>query len=437
MNKSIFIATAVIMFLCCSIFYFSCDKKEYHDLNARLSPEWVKNAVIYEINLRSISKNISFKVLEEQIPELTKLGITVISLMSIHPIGELNRKGILGSRYAVKDFYSVNTEFGTLEDFKSLVNATHQQGLKIIIDLVVNQATWDSQLLLEHPDWFVHNEEGAIVSPSAERSDVAQIDYKRHEPRKYMIAMMKFWVQEIGIDGFQCLTAELIPADFWNVARNELDKIKPVLMISESMLPKRYIKAFDLTCSRDINNILTKIIDGNVSASIINDSLNAEFLQFSNELSHLQLRVAYNENIEDTPDIEKSNQQSAQVNAVLSFTFPGVPLICSVDKFNEDLITFRRNHQALRYGKYQTVQNSDISHIFSFIRFSGNDSVITVINFANSKKEAVIQMPAGSSLIWKNQFSGINFKVKDSRLRIGILPSGFIMLAPSSEKEIL
>jgi len=222
-----------------------------------------------------------------------------------------------------------------------------------------------------------------------------------------------------------------------------------VLMISESMLPAHYIKAFDLTCSWDINNILAKIIDCTVPPSIIDDSLTAEFLQFPNGSSHLRLSIAYNENIEDTSDIEKSNQQSAKVNAILSFTLPGVPLISSVDKavgnkqlnlfnkFNEDLVTLRRNHPALRYGKYQNVQNSDISHIFSFIRFSGKDSVITVINFANSKKEADIQMPAGSSLIWKNQFSGVSVKVKDSRLRIDVLPLGFMTMAPSSEKEIL
>ena len=183
MNKRFLINATVIVFVCSSISYFGCTKKKYNDLNARLSADWVKSAIIYEVDLRSFSNGGTFKALEAQIPELKKLGITVVSLMPIHPIGELNRRGKLGSPDAVKDFYAVNSEFGTLEDFKSLVNSTHQQGLKIIINLVANQAAWDSQLLMEHPDWFVHNEEGAIVAPNSEWSDVAQIDYNQHELR--------------------------------------------------------------------------------------------------------------------------------------------------------------------------------------------------------------------------------------------------------------
>ncbi len=449
MSKRFLITTAVIIFLCSSIPYFGCTKQNYNDLNARLSAGWVKNAVIYEINLRSISKDRSFKALEGQIPELKNLGITVISLMPIHPIGELNRRGILGSPYAIKDFYTVNTKFGTLEDFKSLVNTTHQQGLKIIINLVANQAAWDSQLLMEHPDWFVHNEEGAIVSPSFEQSDVAQIDYNKHELRKYMIAMMKFWIQEIGIDGFQCSAPELIPMDFWNITRNELDRIKPVLMIAESRLPEYHIKAFDLTCSWNMNSTFENIIGCTVPASIINDSLNAEFLQFPKGSMHLRFKTAHDENIEDASGIEEFNPQIAKTSAILSFTLPGVPVIYTNDKLEnnkrkdqfdklyEDLCILHQNHPALRSGSYQKVQNSDSSRLFSFIRFSGKDSVLIVVNFANEKKEVDIHMPAGASLLWKDQFSGVSVKVKNSRLRIGVLPLGFLTLAPSSEKEML
>jgi glycosidase len=433
----------------CSIHYFGCTKIKYNDLNARISTEWVKNAVIYEINLRSFSKDGTFKTLEAQIPELRKRGITIVSLVPIHPIGELNRRGQIGSLDAIKDFYAVNPEFGILKDFQSLVNITHQQGLKIIINLVANQAAWDSQLLMEHPDWFVHNEEGAIVSPNSESSDVAQFDYNQHELRKYMIAVMKFWVQEIGIDGFQCRSAELIPTDFWDVARNELDKIKPVLMISESMLPEHHIKAFDLTCSWNMNNTLANIVSGTVPASIINDSMNAEFLKFPKGSLHLRFKIMRDENIEDIRGINNSSSQNAKTIAILAFTLPGVPLIYTGDeagntkqldlsnKLYEDLNTLRRNHPALRYGSYWNAQNSASYHLFSFIRSSGDDSVLIVVNFVNEKIEANIQMPAGASQLWKNQFSGINLKVKDERLSVAISPLGFLALVPYSEKEIL
>lgn len=433
------------MFVCSSFSYFGCAKKNIHDMHARPSAEWVKNAVIYEVNLRSFSMNGPFKALEAQIPELKKFGVTVISLRPIHPIGELNRRGTLGSPYAVRDFYTVNPEFGTLEDFESLVKTIHQQGLKIIINLVASQAAWDNQLLMEHPDWFVHNEEGAIVSPNYESSDAAQIDYHQHEPRKYMIAVMKFWVQEIGLDGFQCRSSELIPTDFWDVARDELDKIKPVMMISEGMLPEHHIKAFDLTCSWEMRNALANIVDGNVPASIIDDSLNAESLRFPTGSLHLRSNIKLDENREDAPSIEKSNPQVENTIVILTFTLPGVPLFYSGDgtgekskrdlfnKNYDDVCTLRRNHLALRYGSYRNVQNSANSRLFSFIRISEKDSILIVVNFANEKKEADIHMPAGASLLWKEQFSGVSVKVKNSKLRVAVSSLGFLALIPSSE----
>ncbi len=443
--NTIFIITLVSF----SISFWGCTKKKYAEMNARPSAEWVKNAAIYEINLRSFSKDESFKALEAQIPELKRQGFTIISLMPIHPIGELNRTGKLGNLNAVKDFYAVNREFGTLEDFKSLVNTTHQQGLKIIINLVASQAAWDNQLLLEHPDWFVHNEEGAIVSRNYESSDAAQIDYNQHEPRKYMIAIMKFWIQKIGIDGFQCALAELLPVDFWEVARNELDKIKPVIMISESALPEHHIKAFDLTCSWNINDAIANIVNGSIPASALYDSLTMELLKFPKGSLHIRFDLKRGKNKENNPNIEEQDSLSEKMAAILAFTLPGVPLICVdnqdrnnrqlnlFNKFHEDLSMLRRNHPALQYGSYLNAQNSASSHIFSFIRYSGKDSVLIVINFADEKLKTEIQMPAGSSLSWKDHFSGISVKVNGSQLSTAILPLGFLILVPSSEKEIL
>jgi cyclomaltodextrinase len=446
-GKRFYVPIALIAFLYCSSAYFGCSKEKYAEMKAIPSVDWVKNAVISEIDLRSIAEAQSFKALALLIPEIKKLGITVISLPPIHPIGELNRKGRLGSPYAVKDFYDVNPEYGGLEDFKSLVRTTHQHGLRIIIDLVANQAAWDSQLLMEHPDWFMHNNEGAIVSPTVEWSDVAQIDFRQHEPRKYMIAVMKFWSLKIGIDGFQCMNADLIPTDFWDAARNELEKMKPVLMISESMLPEHHMKAFDLTNSWDINCTCAKIIDGKMPASIINDSLNTEIIKFPKGSLHMRFTGEHEKDNEGTPAIEKSAPQSVKAIDILAFTLPGVPCICTntlasynkqlnvISKFYEDLIALRRNHPALRSGAYQYVQNSEGFHLFTFFRFSGDDSLLIVINFANEKKESDIQLPVGVSLVWKDQVSGVSMIVKNSRLSVAVSPLGFVMLAPSSEKE--
>jgi cyclomaltodextrinase / maltogenic alpha-amylase / neopullulanase len=220
MSNKILIGSVVIVLLFCPFLYSGCVKKNYSALNARASADWVKEAVIYEVYLHLFSKEGTFKSLETRIPELKKLGVTIVSLMPIHPIGELNRRGSLGNPYAVKDYYAINPAYGTSSDFQSLVNALHQQGLRIVIDLAASYTAWDSQLLMEHPDWFHHDEEGAIVSPKTDLFDVAQLDYRQHETRKYIIAVMKYWVKEFNVDGFICTMAESIPIDFWNETRS-------------------------------------------------------------------------------------------------------------------------------------------------------------------------------------------------------------------------
>ena len=441
-------STMSILFVCCSIYNSGCTQKKFNDLNARRSAEWVRDAVIYEINLRSFPKEGTFKAFEAEIPLLKKRGMTVISFMPIHPLGELERKGNLGNLNAVKDFYAVNPEFGTLDDFKALVNIVHQQGLKIIINLVAGQVAWDSQLLMEHPDWFVHNEEGAIVSPDVENGDAAQLNYNQHELRKYMIALMKFWVQEIGIDGFQCRSEELIPTEFWDVARSELDKAGPVLMISEGRLPEHHLKAFDLTWSWDMNTACANIADGKVPASVINDSLNAELLKYPKGSMHLRSNRAQEKKIEDAAAINISDPQRAKTIAFLTFTLPGVPLVRCGDEAGdtkkigllnnlyEDVSTLHWNHPALRYGSYVNVQNSAPSQLYSFIRCSGKDSVLVVVNFANEKKEADIQMPVDASVFWKDQLSGVGANVKNARLSVTIGAMGVLALVPFSEKEM-
>ena len=167
-NRWIFL-TALAALVCFSMSFYGCMKKKLNDMKARPSPDWVKNAVLYEIDLRTYAKGEAFKSLSACLPDLKKLGFTMIVCPPVHPVGELNRKGIAGNPEAVKDFYEVNSEFGTMEEFKSLVKTAHQQGLKIIITLVLNQAAWDSQLLTEHPDWFVHNEEGALLHRTQNR----------------------------------------------------------------------------------------------------------------------------------------------------------------------------------------------------------------------------------------------------------------------------
>jgi glycosidase len=440
--------------------YIGCAKKKYADLKARTSAEWVNEAVIYQVYLRAFSNEGTFKALETRIPELKNLGVTIISLMPIHPIGELNRRGKLGSPYAVKDFYAVNPEFGTLDDFKSLVKSAHQYDLKIIIDLVANHAAWDSQLLMEHPDWFVHNEEGAIVSPHPDWIDVAKIDYRQHEPRKYMIAVMKYWVKDIGIDGFRCNVADLVPTEFWEVARNEVEKIKPVVMISESSLPEHHRAAFDLSYSWKVYNALTALTDDRMRITTIDDSLKAEQSQFPQRSLLLNFISTPERNMEDGPAVERFSSSGAKAAAVLMFTLPGVPIIYNgeeignrrrLDLFNKSVIEWpmesdmmllyerlgaqRKTHPSLQSGSYTFLPNSESTKVYTFLRALGMDSVFIMISVAYEDRQVHVKMPEGFSSVWKDQLSNTILHVKDSQLTVLLKPCGYLMLVPVVGKE--
>ena len=277
--KKINLIVFILLSICAGVLWAQLEQKplvKYASVYARKSADWVKNAVIYEVYLRSFSKEGTLKALESRIPELKKLGVTVVWLMPIHPVGKLLRKGTLGSPYSVQDYYGINPEFGTLDDFNSLVNTVHQEGLKIIIDLVANHTAWDNPMLKEHPEWYTHDASGKIISPNPDWTDVADLNYDSPELRMYMITMMKYWVHDIGIDGFRCDVAELVPTDFWNNARKELDAIKPVMMLSEGTIPEHHIRAFDLTYSWNMYAVLENVIKGSIAATVFDELLTSE-----------------------------------------------------------------------------------------------------------------------------------------------------------------
>lgn len=435
-------------------------KSKYAEVPARPSEDWVRDAVIYEVYLRSFSREGTFKALEKRLPELKSLGVSVLWLMPIHPVGDLNRKGTLGSPYSIQDYYAINPEFGTLDDFKSLVAATHAHGMKLIIDLVANHTSWDSKLLTEHTDWFTKNERGAVVSPNADWNDVADLNYDHHELRKYMIDMMKYWVQDVGIDGYRCDVAEMVPTDFWNRARKELDKIRPVVMLSEGSLPEHHVEAFDLTYSWSVYDVMGKIINGTTPVSVFEDILRTESYQFPKGSLRLRFNTNHDKNAWDAPAVSKFTAAGAKATAVLAFTFPGVPLIYNgeeagnekkLDLFEkvdidwskggafrslyEGLARLRSEHPSLRRGEYLAATNSDGQKVYSFIRRSGDDAVLVVINFSKERRSVSIEVPEVLPRELKEYFTKSPSVVKDGTLNADLGGLEFRVFVPAKARQ--
>ena len=296
----------------------------YH---ARYSEDWIRRGVIYEINTRSFSPAGNFLGVEKRLPELKKLGVTILWIMPIHPVGVLNRKGSLGSQYSVQDYYAINPEFGTIDDFQHLVDSAHKLGFHLIIDLVANHTAWDSRLIKEHPEWFTKDSAGNIVSPNPDWTDVADLDYSQQGLRRYMIEMMKYWVRDIGVDGFRCDVAELVPTDFWEGARTALDSIKPVMMLAEGAYPPHHLKAFDVSYGWNTYQVLAPIIQGKKSVLALDTVLSLEGAAYPQGSLRMRFSSNHDENAWDAPDVKKFGVKGAELAAVLVNTLPGIPLL--------------------------------------------------------------------------------------------------------------
>lgn len=393
-------------------------KSEFYGRPALKSADWVKDAVIYEVYLRSFSPEGTFAGLEKRIPELRDLGVTVLWLMPIHPIGEKHRKGSLGSPYSVKDFYGINPEFGTMRDFKKLLNTVHKNGMKLIIDLVINHTSWDNPLIEKHPEWYTKDALGNIVPPNADWTDVADLDYAQPGLRKYMIDMMRWWVKDVGIDGFRCDVAELVPTDFWNEVRPQLNRIKPIMMLSEGTLPEHHMKAFDLTYSWNIYDALDPLLKGKRPATILDEIFKAERLQFPTGALRMRFNTNHDKNAWDAPAVEKFGPDGLKLSAVLVNTIPGVPMIYTGEEVanNRKLSLFekvgvdwsrpaemrdlyrtlshlRKENKALSRGEMIRVPSSHDQDVYAFIRSAGKEKILVVLNFSSGGRFTSVSVP--------------------------------------------
>lgn len=374
-------------------------------------PEWAKNAVIYQINTRQFTKEGTFKAAEKELPRLKELGADILWLMPIHEIGKKNRKGILGSPYSVKDYYSVNPEFGKLEDLKSFVKAAHAQGMRVILDWVANHTAWDNNLVSEHPEWYERDYKGDFrPTPWWDWTDIINLNYKNEGLRKYMTDAMKYWVREADIDGYRCDVAGFVPVDFWNNARKELDEIKPVFMLAEWESRDLHERAFDMTYAWSWYEKMEPVANGKAK------DLSGLFVYYSwNESSFPKDAIRmigvsnHDKNAWEGTEFELFGE-GLQAAIVLSVVGEGMPMIYNGQEagnakrlkfFEKDPIVWKphpngelykklfalkkKNSTLLNWGHNATmtlVPNSKPDKVFSFVRQNEKDKIFVVINFS-------------------------------------------------------
>jgi len=374
-------------------------------------PEWAENAIIYQINTRQFTEEGTFRAAETQLPRLRELGIDIVWLMPVHPIGEKNRKGGLGSPYSIKDYFGVNPEFGTFDDLKHFVDTAHDLGMYVILDWVANHTSWDNPMHEEHPDWYYKDYKGDNTpTPWYDWDDVIDLNFDNPELRRYMASAMKFWVEKAGVDGYRCDAAGMVPLDFWDGVRAELDSIKPVFMLAEWEGRDFHAKAFDATYAWQWYERMHKIAQGHGNVWLLRTYYAWNTGYYPSDAYRL-LYVANHDSNAWEGTMFESFGDALEPTIVLSVISEGMPMIYNGQEagnnkrlkfFDKDPIQWQEHwvgdlyrklfalkkqnsalHTGISGGKMLLVPNTNESQVFSFIRANAQDKIFAVFNLAD------------------------------------------------------
>ncbi|MBN2615901.1 MAG: alpha-glucosidase C-terminal domain-containing protein [Bacteroidales bacterium] len=375
-------------------------------------PDWSIKANIYEVNIRQFSPEGTFDAFAKHLPALKKMGVKILWLMPVNPIGKKNRKGPLGSYYSVQNYEKVNPNFGTLEDLKELVKEAHKMGMHVILDWVANHTSWDNPWATEHPDWYKRDKKGNFVSPF-DWTDVIQLNYDNQDLRKAMIHAMEYWVKNADIDGFRCDVAGMVPVSFWDEARASLDKIKPVFMLAEDEDNTALMKkAFDMNYAWKMLHVMNEVAKGKQNAADVWNYFGWEDETFGPGVYRMYFTSNHDENSWNGTAFDRLGK-AFKMFTVFDYTVPGMPLIYNGEEagsnkalkfFEKDTINWSKdtyvdfytrlnelkkdNHalwNGLEGGKLIPLSKEN-KNVFAFYRKKRSNQVVVVLNMSDTEQ---------------------------------------------------
>lgn len=364
----------------------SCTEKGPH-------AEWTYDAVVYEMNVRQYTPEGTFAAASGQLPRLKKLGVDVIWLMPIYPIGEKERKGTLGSYYAVKDYCAVNPEFGTMDDFEAFLAEAKSLGFKVILDWVANHTSPDAVWISKSPaSWYERDSLGNTIV-EYDWTDIAALNYDNPEVWDAQEKAMRFWMEK-GIDGFRCDMACEVPMEFWQKTIASLRSDWPKMyMLAEGENPELHRSGFDASYAWELHHLLNDIAQGKKGVPELLDYVERDAKNYPPEAFRLMFTSNHDENSWAGTEFERMGD-AARAMAVLTFTLPsGQPLLYTgqemgwnhrfeffekdpvpsweendFTEFYRSLIRFRHDHPSLRPGekggRFELVSSEDSTLVF-------------------------------------------------------------------------
>jgi glycosidase len=395
---------------------------------------WFDKAVIYEINVRQYSKEGTFEAVTKDLVRLKEMGVTIIWLMPIHPISEVNRKGTLGSYYSIADYYDVNPEFGTMADFDELVQTARHLGLKVILDLVINHTGWDHPWISEHPEYYMQ-ENGQIIHPrGTDWDDVAQLNFSNPALVDELVAMTTYWVEEHRIDGYRADVAGLVPVEVWEKIHQSLVQVNPeVFMLAEDHTVLNWFDVFHSNYGGwPLMRVFRSIANGNDNDQLFLDYLSDSHRMYPQGNFPMIFTTNHDENSWNGLPKDQYKDHLALVST-LTFLLPGLPLIyngqeSSLEKqllfFEKDeiewnnydlmemyteLISLKKANDSLNTTNHvhSTVWIEDTNpSVLSFLRKSSTqeNKVLVLANLSKKEQKIVVHLSdehAGMYRVWK------------------------------------
>ncbi len=462
MNKLYILLFAALAFFACKQQTSTSNTEETNIKNdePHPSPDWFKNANMYEVNLRQYTSEGTFKAFETHIPRLKKMGVDILWFMPITPIGEAKRKGTLGSYYAVKDYKGLNPEHGTAEDFKHMVKAIHDAGMYIMLDFVPNHSAWDNSLITEKPEWYSKNKDGEItdpIDPSTGKSwgwtDVADFDYSNKDLWKYMTEVLKFWVEEYDVDGFRCDVAHGVPIEFWQEIIPEVRKSKSIVMLAEAEGAEFHKAGFDISYAWEFHHAMNEMAKGKKDISFIDEYLKKDAADYPADATRLYFTSNHDENSWNGTEYERMGE-AHKAFAVMSATLDGMPLVYTgqeaaldrrlnffekdviewksfpMEEFYTKLLALKARNKALLNGTdkvtLQRHKTNDDKSLYAYRRIAdANNEVFVALNMSDKKQ--ILEVKDLEAIDYKNVFSGEKVSIKEGE-SIGMEPWGYLVL---------
>ena len=466
MKKIIFLTTILLIFSSC--------RKNIYSEKIKIN---VKNAVIYEVNIRQYSEQGTFEEFTKDIPMLKELGVKIIWAMPIFPISKTKRKAtggdfayliedkekrdkMLGSYYAVSDYGKINPEFGTIDDFRNLVDTAHENGMYVILDWVPNHTGWDHEWITTNPEYYTQNENGEIIDPinpdSGESwgwADVADLNYDNKNMRSEMIDEMLYWIKDENIDGFRCDVASAVPLDFWEEAISKIRDEKDVFMLAEAEEPElvKGKRLFDMVYAWERHHIFNKMANEENAIEIWDKIMEKESERFESDDILMSFVTNHDENSWNGTIRERMGDASELLTA-LSYISPGMPLIYSGQEYDLDhrLLFFEKDeipktkkimwpllqklgklkkenpalHTGIDASNYKKINVAN-PEILAFERSKGTDSVIFLGNFSKNSQEI--------NNIFSGSFNYFNNVIENSE-KLVFEPWGFKILTVAEKK---